>query len=63
VVLKVLVSKTGHPLKVVLERSSGSSILDKSAMKAVRNWVFKPGKLNGAAIDMWVRVPVVYALK
>ncbi len=63
VVLKVLVGKTGHPLKVVLERSSGSSILDKSAMKAVRNWVFKPGKLNGTAVEMWVRVPVVYALK
>jgi len=63
VILKVLVSKTGRPLKVVLERSSGSSILDHAAMKAVRKWFFKPGKLNGKAVEMWVRVPVVYRLK
>ena len=63
VVLKVLVSKEGHPLKVVLEHSSGSSILDRAAMKAVKGWIFKPGKLNGVTVDMWVRVPVIYRLE
>jgi len=63
VILKVLVSKEGHPLEVTLEESSGHSILDKSALKAVRDWVFKPGKLNGQPVKMWVQVPVVYRLK
>ena len=63
VVLKVLVSKDGRAIKVTLGKSSGHAILDRAAIKAVRKWVFKPGKLNGVPIDMWVKVPVVYELK
>ncbi len=63
VILKVLVSKEGRALKVILAKSSGHSILDRAAMKAVREWIFKPGKLNGKPVEMWVKVPVVYELK
>jgi len=63
VVLRVLVSKEGLALKVTLAKSSGHAILDIAAIKAVREWVFKPGKLNGVSTDMWVKVPVVYKLK
>ena len=63
VVLRVLVSKEGLALKVALAKSSGHAILDIAAIKAVREWVFKPGKLNGVPVDMWVKVPVVYKLK
>ncbi len=63
VVLKVLVSKGGRVLKVTLAKSSGHSILDKAAMKAVKEWIFKPGKLNGNTVEMWVKVPVVYELR
>ncbi len=63
VVLRVLVSKEGQALKVTLAKSSGHAILDRAAIKAVREWIFKPGKLNGVPIDMWVKVPVVYELR
>ena len=63
VILKVLVSKTGKALRVTLEKSSSFSILDKAALRAVREWIFNPGKVNGTPVDMWVRVPVVYRLK
>ncbi len=63
VILKVLVSQTGQPLNVLLEKSSGSPILDRAAVKAVKEWVFRPGKIDGTPVDMWVRVPVLYRLK
>lgn len=63
VVLRVLVSKDGQALKVNLAKSSGHAILDMAAIEAVKKWVFKPGKLNGVPIDMWVKVPVVYEIK
>ena len=63
VVLKVLVSKDGRPLKVTLEKSSGHTILDKAAIRAVKTWVFTPGKVNGKPANMRVKVPVVYELK
>jgi len=63
VMLKVMVSKEGRVLRVVLVKSSGHTVLDRAAVKAVREWVFNPGKLNGVPIDMWVMVPVVYRLK
>ena len=63
VVLRVLVSKEGRALKVSLAKSSGHAILDRAAIKAVKEWAFKPGKLNGAPVDMWVKVPVVYERK
>jgi protein TonB len=63
VMLKIMVSKEGRALRVVLVKSSGHTVLDRAAVKAVREWVFNPGKLNGVPIDMWVMVPVVYRLK
>jgi len=60
VVLKVQVSRKGRPLQVILAKSSGHVVLDRAAIKTVREWVFKPGKLNGVPIDMWVKVPIVY---
>ncbi len=63
VVLKVQVSKEGRSLQVTLAKSSGHSVLDRAAIKTVRKWIFKPGKLNGVPVDMWVEVPIVYQLK
>ncbi|MGB5687195.1 MAG: energy transducer TonB [Candidatus Electrothrix sp.] len=43
--------------------SSGHTILDKAALKAVRTWQFSPGTVGGKAQSMSVKVPVRFALR
>ncbi|MFO7598639.1 MAG: energy transducer TonB [Candidatus Desulfacyla sp.] len=63
VLLEVLVNSAGKVDELRLEESSGYDILDRSAMKSVRNWVFEPGSIGDRKVDMWVRVPVRFELK
>lgn len=46
-----------------LKRSSGYSVLDKSAIDAVKTWRFDPAKKMGKPITMWVDVPIKFVLK
>lgn len=62
VILKVLVDTGGGVLDLRLARSSGHRILDRAAMKSVRSWRFTPGMSGGRPKQMWVRVPVRFAL-
>ncbi|MGQ0794094.1 MAG: energy transducer TonB [Deltaproteobacteria bacterium] len=62
VVLRVFVLDSGSVGRVQLEKSSGYRVLDKSALDAVRDWVFIPGKRNGAVISSWVTVPIRFQL-
>jgi len=34
--------------------------LDSLAIEAVRQWVFKPGKVKGKPVETWVTVPVSF---
>lgn len=61
--LKVLVLKSGKVGQIEVVRPSGHEILDDSALEAVRNWVFVPGKENGKEISSWVTVPITFQLK
>jgi len=63
VLLKVLVDHEGRVDDVLVLKSSGHNALDHSALKAVKNWVFKPGTVDGRPMEMWVRVPVRFELK
>ena len=45
-----------------VDKTSGYSFFDKSAVKAVKNWVFIPGKQNGEAVPSWVTVPIKFQL-
>ncbi|MGD0282815.1 MAG: energy transducer TonB [Dissulfurispiraceae bacterium] len=63
VMLKVLVSRTGTPLKIDVAHSSGYEILDKAAAGAVKNWRFAPAKHGDSPVDEWVQVPVAFSLK
>jgi protein TonB len=63
VFLAVHVSADGRPLSVDVASSSGHSILDRSALEAVRRWRFRPavGQAgNGVAL---VNVPIAFRLK
>ena len=62
VVLRILVSETGDPIQIEIERSSRHRILDRAAMDAVRSWKFNPGMRNGRPVQGWVLVPINFRL-
>lgn len=63
VILKVLVDEHGVPQDVVLEQSSGYTLLDRSAREQVlKGWRFEPAMVDGHAVRAWARVPVTFNL-
>lgn len=62
VLLKVEVLPNGKVGNVKVHSTSGYSILDESALHAVKYWLFIPGKRNGKNIKVWTKVPVRFEL-
>lgn len=62
VILNVHVLENGRVGKIELRKSSGYEILDNSALKAVKEWIFVPGQRNGKPASSWVVVPVRFNL-
>ncbi|AIF49461.1 energy transducer TonB [Dyella japonica] len=63
VILKVLVDEAGIPQEVSIEKSSGSTLLDRSAQDQVlKGWKFEPATVNGHPARAWARVPVTFNL-
>jgi protein TonB len=59
VVLRVVVAADGTPTSVVVLQSSGSEILDTSALETVRTrWRFVPARRNGIPVEDSVQVPI-----
>jgi protein TonB len=63
VVLEVLVNTEGKVADYRIIRSCGHSVLDKAAMKSIRNWLFEPGMKGEIKVEMWVKVPIRFQLK
>ena len=64
VMLRVLVDAEGKPVQVVIEKSSGYELLDKSARDQVlANWRFQPATSQGRTVSAWARVPVSFDLR
>ncbi len=63
VLLRVLVSALGAPVRVELARSSSSSRLDEAAREAVGRWRFVPARRGEQAVEAWVQVPIVFNLE
>jgi periplasmic protein TonB len=61
--LKVLVLKNGSVGALEILRSSGYSILDRSALKAVKEWKFVPAQKDGQPIEIGVEIPVTFRLE
>lgn len=61
--LDVLVDRQGRVAQIRVAQSSGYSILDRSALESVRRWRFEPARRSGRPIEMWVQVPVRFALE
>jgi len=62
VLLEVLVSTDGKAASIRLSRSSGYSILDRAAIKGVRDWLFYPAKRGDELFEMWVKIPIRFKL-
>lgn len=62
VMLRVLVGRDGSPLKVEVDQTSRSRLLDRAAQDAVKGWRFVPARRGTENIEDWVRVPVSFKL-
>jgi TonB family protein len=59
VILRVLVSQTGHVSLVnVLRRSRSGVSLDDAVVAAVKQWTFSPARKRGEAVSCWYHVGV-----
>lgn len=45
-----------------IRKSSGYTILDQSAIEAVRPWKFEPAKKYGSPLTVWVDLPIKFIL-
>ena len=64
VVLRVEVLDDGSVGGIIILSSSGRKILDKSALKSVKTWMFKPATNNyNKAIRSFLKVPVEFRLQ
>lgn len=62
VVVRVLVQTNGLPGEVIVQKSSGYSLLDKAATEAVQQWRFKPAKDGNILINKYVDIPLKFEL-
>ncbi|MGV8057527.1 MAG: TonB family protein [Smithellaceae bacterium] len=46
-----------------IKSSSGYSILDQSAVEAIKKWKFDPAREMGKPVSAWVEIPVRFVLK
>jgi protein TonB len=53
----------GRAGNLKIKSSSGYSILDQSALEAVKAWKFDPARKMGKPVSAWVDIPVRYVLK
>ena len=60
VLVQALVGKDGHVKDAKVVKSV--AMLDDAAIKAVRQWVFKPALSNNKPVAVWVAVPVRFTL-
>ncbi|WP_310600587.1 TonB family protein [Desulfobulbus sp.] len=63
VVLEALVNGVGTVNDLAVHASSGHRLLDDAALRAVRSWLFEPGKRGGMPVATTVLVPVRFALR
>ena len=62
VLLEVLVGKDGKAASIRLSKSSGYKMLDRAAIQGVEEWLFYPAKRGNEVCEMWVTIPVRFAL-
>ncbi|MCT7656586.1 energy transducer TonB [Oceanimonas sp. NS1] len=61
-VVEVWLDEQGKQTKRVLARSSGVSVLDNTALKAIAKWRFSAYVENGKALAHRVQIPIRFKL-
>lgn len=61
--LKVLISKEGKVMEVLIDTSSGYRGFDQAAVESVFQWKFKPARYSDEVKDSWILIPIVFKLK
>ncbi|MCG9682110.1 energy transducer TonB [Vibrio sp. Isolate23] len=59
---EVWLDENGDQVRQILISSSGATILDNSALKAIKKWKFSPHIVNGQKMAHRVRLPVRFKL-
>ncbi|MBI5685339.1 MAG: energy transducer TonB [Verrucomicrobia bacterium] len=61
-VLRLEVLEDGAVGKVELVQSSGHSVLDEAAIRAVQRWRFEPARRGNSAVTCSIEVPIRFKL-
>lgn len=59
---EVWLDEHGRQIKQILISSSGTAMLDQSALDAIKQWKFSPHIINGEALAHRVQIPVRFKL-
>jgi TonB family protein len=59
--VKVLVDQKGNVKKAVVMKSD-SEFLNKSALRAAKEWTFIPALLSGEPVEIWAAIPFRFKL-
>jgi protein TonB len=63
VLLEVEVKENGRPGSVKVRESSGREILDQSALRTVRLWLFNPATRDGKPVSSLMTLSIVFKLE
>ena len=64
VLLAILVDKDGKVREVKVAKGSGANVgFEEEALKAAKEWVFKPAIQNNKPVAVWTYQPVIFRLK
>lgn len=63
VILRVQLLSDGRVGAIEVKKSSGHEILDRSAIAAVKQWEFIPGREGNTSVWYWVNIPVKFQLQ
>ncbi len=63
VTLKIMIGKSGAVKEVVVLNSEPKGVFEKTALKEIKRWRFKPGSYKGRNVRVWVIETVTYKLK
>jgi protein TonB len=60
--VKFLIDTQGHVSHLSIIKAEPAGVFDKSVLRAVRRWRFKPGMVEGKPVDTWVVLPLTFKL-
>jgi TonB family protein len=63
VILKIFIDKEGKVQEIQIFESSGYKMFDQIAIKAVRQWRFKPARKGNQQRGSWVLIPINFQIK